>query len=177
VGRIWWVSIFLFLANCASMGDFSHETYRRGFLSGDSLRDGAIGVLPLSGGERTGRYLDTAREIFKHTISEIKPSMRPISFPLSATKEVWGEHEFDALKGTARFLLQTELQQVDLVEGVTYVRIKGRLWDVEQRDILWEGVGESRGHLFLFFPTVPASFETAMEVASRGLMKRFPTRE
>ena len=172
------VTIFTFLiVGCSSIGDFSRETYRKGFLSDDFLRDGVMGVLPLSGGEKTGHYLSTGREIFKKAISEIKPSMRPISLPLSATKEVWGEREFDALKETARFLLQTELQQVDLVEGVTYVRIKGRLWDVEQRDILWEGIGESRGHLFLFFPTVPASFETAMDVASRGLIRKFPTKE
>jgi len=178
VKQILWVTVIAFLVvGCSSISDFSRETYRKGFLTPDSFRNGAIGVSPLSGGEKTDRYLDAAREIFRNTISEIEPQMRPISHPLSKTKEVWNEHELSAFKKTARFLLQTELQQVDLAEGVTHVQIKGRLWDIEQEDILWEGVGESRGHLFLFFPTVPASFEAAMKVASRGLIRKLPVRK
>jgi len=162
---------------CASISDFSRETYRKGFLTPDSFRDGAMGVLPLSGGEKTDRYLDKAREIVRKAIAEIEPRMRPLDLPLSKTKEVWSEQEFVPLKNTARFLLQTELQQVDLAEGATHVLIKGRLWDLEQGDILWEGVGESRGNLFLFFPMAPASFEKVLETASRGLILKLPTRE
>jgi len=175
LAQIVWVFLFSSLGlGCSSVSDFSRETYRKGFLSPDSFREGAIGVLPLSGADKTERYVDTAREIFHKTIHELQPRMNPLPLPLSPEKEVWNERELDRFKAMSRFLLQTQLRQVDLAEGATHIQIMGRLWDVEQGDILWEGIGESRGNLFLFFPTVPASFETAMEVASRGLIRKLP---
>jgi len=176
VRQIVWVTALAFLVfGCSGINDFSRETYRIGHLT-DSFRNGEIGLLLLSGGEKTDRYIETARDIFHNVIKEMEPAIRPLPLSISPTKEVWREQEFDLLKKTARFFLQTELQQVDLLEGATYVRIKGRLWDVEQGEILWEGIGESRGDIFLFFPTAPASFERAMEVASRGLIRKLPAR-
>jgi hypothetical protein len=81
--------------------------------------------------------------------------------------------KFRKILGT-RFLLQTELQEVAVMEGATQVRIQGRLWDIEMGDVIWEGTGESRGYLFLFFPRVPATFEKAIEVASRGMIRNLP---
>jgi hypothetical protein len=120
-------------------------------------------------------------------MQETQPAVRPLSvafdgdasFALPSPKKVLEESDFARLKKTTsiRFFLQVHLQQVEIVEGATQVRIEGRLWDIEQGDILWEGVGESRGNLFLFFPTAPASFEKTMEVASRGLIRKLPMRK
>ncbi len=158
------------------MGDFSRETYRKGFLLSDTVQAASIVVLPLAGADQPDRYLIPAREIFQNIIQGMQPQIKPVALSLSPTKDVLHTAEFNILKKEAHFLLQTELQQVEVVDGATQVRLFGRLWDMEQGDILWEGMGESRGHLFLFFPTVPASFEKTMEVAARGLIRKLPVR-
>lgn len=141
-------------------------------------------------------YTKTAEKIFYRALTEMRQQTQLISpeegrarveasnlGPLlerlkkeTSFKKVAEEKDVAELKkvfGT-RFLLQTELQQVEVIEGATHVRLQGRLWDIEMGDIIWEGTGESRGYLFLFFPRIPASFEKAAEVASRGLIKRLP---
>ncbi len=180
--------LFLIGAGCSSISDLSRETYKKGFLKIDPLGKEETAVLQMTGEVSVGgEYLPKARAIFDTLMRERQPRMRPLSlvagadpaFTLPSTKKVLEESVFAHLKKSTsiRFLLQTNLQQVEIVEGATQVKIEGRLWDIEQGDILWEGVGESRGHLFLFFPTVPASFEKAMEVASRGLIRKLPMRQ
>ena len=171
---------------CSSISDLSHETYKKGFLKIDPLGKEETAFLQMTG-ESADQHLSSAREIFDTLMREAQPRVRPLSlvsevdssFALPSTKKVLEENDFAHLKKSTsiRFLLQTNLQQVEVVEGATQVRIEGRLWDIEQGDILWEGVGESRGHLFLFFPTAPASFEKAMEVAGRGLIRKLPMRQ
>ncbi len=176
------IGFLLFLlvfVGCGGISDFSRETYRKEFLTSDPITKEAVAALPMTGQIKTLRYLEAARGIFENAMTEMQPAIHPLSFSISPTKEVLEESDFDALKKTTsvRFLLQTELRQVEVVEGATQIRIEGRLWDIEQGSILWEGVGESRGHLFLFFPTAPASFEKAMDVASRGLIQKLPMKK
>jgi hypothetical protein len=94
----------------------------------------------------------------------------------SLNNKVIREEDLQVLRKilNARFLLQIELQQVDIIEGATQVSLRGRLWDVEMGKIIWEATGESRGDSFLFLPRVPVSFEWAIETASRGLVRRLP---
>lgn len=171
---------------CASISDLSHETYKKGFLKIEPLGKEETALLQMTTDNAASEYLPKAQEIFNIVMQETQPRVRPLSFfsgadasfALPHTKKVLEESAFATLKKTTpiRFLLQTNLQQVEIIEGATQVKIEGRLWDIEQGDILWEGIGESRGHLFLFFPAAPASFEKAMEVASRGLIQKLPMR-
>ncbi len=165
----------LILAGCASINDLSRETYRKGFLKVDRISKEEIAVLPMTGDANTAPYLLTARGIFNDVMTEMRPQMRPSEpLPVAPQNEVLEESAFASLKKTTRFLLQTELNQVEVVEGATQIQVHGRLWDVQLGEVIWEGVGESRGHLFLFFPEAPASFEKAMEVATRGFIRKMP---
>ncbi|NKE70695.1 hypothetical protein [Candidatus Manganitrophus noduliformans] len=186
---------FLFFG-CVGIDDLSREDYRRGVLYTSSLSTETIAVMPMVGRGANRDYTKTAEKIFYRALTEMRQQTQLISpeegrarveasnlGPLLerlkkelSFKKVAEEKDVAELKkvfGT-RFLLQTELQQVEVIEGATHVRLQGRLWDIEMGDIIWEGTGESRGYLFLFFPRIPASFEKAAEVASRGLIKRLP---
>lgn len=186
----------LLLFGCVGIDDLSREEYRRGVLYTNNLSTETIAVMPMVGRGANRDYAKTAEAIFYKALTEMRQQTHLISpeegrarieasnlSPLlenlrgeTSFKRVAEERSVAELKkilGT-RFLLQTELQQVEVAEGATQVRIQGRLWDIEMGDIIWEGTGESRGYLFLFFPRIPASFEKAAEVASRGLIKRLP---
>ncbi|WDT76714.1 MAG: hypothetical protein MPW16_05750 [Candidatus Manganitrophus sp.] len=186
----------LLFFGCVGIDDLSREDYRRGVLYTSNLSTETIAVMPMIGRGANRDYTKTAEKIFYRALTEMRQQTQLISpeegrnkieanqlGPLlerlkkeTSFKKVAEEKDVAALKkvfGT-RFLLQTELQQVEVIEGATHVRLQGRLWDIEMGDIIWEGTGESRGYLFLFFPRVPASFEKAAEVASRGLIKRLP---
>lgn len=186
----------LLFFGCVGIDDLSREDYRRGVLYTSNLSTETIAVMPMIGRGANRDYTKTAEKIFYRALTEMRQQTQLISpeegrnkieanqlGPLlerlkkeTSFKKVAEEKDVAQLKkvfGT-RFLLQTELQQVEVVEGATHVRLQGRLWDIEMGDIIWEGTGESRGYLFLFFPRVPASFEKAAEVASRGLIKRLP---
>ncbi|TAK08163.1 MAG: hypothetical protein EPO39_04910 [Candidatus Manganitrophaceae bacterium] len=186
----------LLLFGCVGIDDLSREDYRRGVLYTNNLSTETIAVMPMIGRGANRDYAKTAEAIFYKALTEMRQQTHLISpeegrarieasnlGPLlenlreeTSFKRVAEERSVAELKkilGT-RFLLQTELQQVEVAEGATQVRIQGRLWDIEMGDIIWEGTGESRGYLFLFFPRIPASFEKAAEVASRGLIKRLP---
>jgi hypothetical protein len=189
--------IFSFIVfGCVGIDDLSREDYRRGVLYTSNLSTETIAVMPMVGRGANRDYTKTAEKIFYKALTEMRQQNVMISpeegrtkieanhlEPLfdrlrkeTSFKKVAEERDVAALKkafGT-RFLLQTELQQVEVAEGATHVRLQGRLWDIEMGDIIWEGTGESRGYLFLFFPRIPASFEKAVEVASRGLIKRLP---
>lgn len=193
--------IFLFVFSllifgCVGIDDLSREDYRKGVLYTSNLSTETIAVMPMVGRGANREYTKTAEKIFYKALTEMRQQTQLISpeegrvkieannlGPVldrlkkeTSFKKVAEEKEVADLKrvlGT-RFLLQTELQQVEVAEGATQVRIQGRLWDIEMGDIIWEGTGESRGYLFLFFPRIPASFEKAAEVASRGLIKRLP---
>ncbi|MEK7748212.1 MAG: hypothetical protein AAB300_03970 [Nitrospirota bacterium] len=178
--------LFTFSA-CSSISDLSRETYQKGFLRGDYIEKQNTAILEMTAESSADTYLPTASAIFNRLIKERVPNLPFLSsvslphrsFTLPLTKKVLEESTFKPILGitSVRFVLQTHLQLAEVAEGATQVAIYGRLWDMEQGDILWEGVGESRGYLFLFAPTVPASFEKAMEVASRGLIRKLPIEE
>jgi len=186
----------LMVFGCVGIDDLSREDYRRGVLYTSNLSTETIAVMPMIGRGANRDYTKTAEKIFYKALTEMRQQTGLISPEEGRTKieasnlgpmfdrlrketsfkKVAEERDVAELKkvlGT-RFLLQTELQQVEVAEGATHVRLRGRLWDIEMGDIIWEGTGESRGYLFLFFPRAPASFEKAVEVASRGLIKRLP---
>lgn len=186
----------LLFFGCVGIDDLSREEYRRGVLYTNNLSRETIAVMPMVGRGANRDYAKTAESVFYKALAEMRQQSNLISpdearakieanqlGPLlerlreeRSFKKVAEERDVAELKkvfGT-RFLLQTELQQVEVTEGATQVRIQGRLWDIEMGDIIWAGTGESRGYLFIFFPRVPASFEKAVEVASRGLIRRMP---
>ncbi|MFY9268679.1 MAG: hypothetical protein WAO55_02895 [Candidatus Manganitrophaceae bacterium] len=152
--------------------------------------------MPMIGRGPSRNYAKTAESIFYRSLTEMRqggqlispaegrerieagklsPALERFQKETSSNKVI-AEGDLSKLTGVlgARFLLQTELQQVEIAEGATQVRIGGKLWDTEMGDVVWEGTGESRGYIFLFFPRVPTTFEKAVEVASRGLIKRLP---
>jgi len=191
------LSAFLMLeGGCVGIDDLSRENYRKGVLYTSNLSKETIAVLPMVAKGDNRRYLQPAESIFYKALTEMREQMNLISpeeglakikeedldpffrkFEQETSFKTVAEErdlsKFRKVFGT-RFLLQTELQQVAVEEGATQVRIQGRLWDIEMGDVIWEGTGESRGYLFLFFPRVPATFEKAIEVASRGLIRKLP---
>ncbi len=177
----------LVVTGCASISDLSQETYQKGFLRGDYIEKQNTAILEMTAEAAASDYLPAARTIFNRLMKERAPSLPFLStvslphqsFSIPLIKKVLEEKDFEPIRKipSVRFVLQTHLQRSEIAEGATHVIMKGRLWDVEQGDILWEGVGESRGHLFLFAPMAPASFEKAMEVAGRGLIRNLPIEE
>jgi hypothetical protein len=184
------------ISGCVGIDDLSRENYRKGVLYTSNLSKESIAILPMVAKGDNRHYLSSAESIFYKSLTEMREQTNLISpqeglvkikegdlddfFRVfekeTSFKKVAEERDlsrFRKILGT-RFLLQTELQQVEIMEGATQVRIQGRLWDIEMGDVIWEGTGESRGYLFLFFPRVPATFEKAIEVASRGLIKKLP---
>ncbi len=176
---------------CTGVNDLSREDYRRGILLIEPVAATKIVVLPMRAPRANRDYVRAAETILIRSLTEMRGQNGQLQIvPPDESRDVpealFGgatadravfESDMEALMarfGTP-FFLQTELAQVEMVEGATQVRIRGRLWDVEAGDILWEASGESRGYVFLFFPTVPAGFERIAEAASRGLIRKMPT--
>jgi hypothetical protein len=190
------IAFLILCGGCVGIDDLSREHYRKGVLYTSNLSSETIAILPMVARGENRHYLQPAESIFYKALTEMRLPTNFISpqeglaiikegdmddfFRVfekeTSFKRVAEERDlsrFRKLFGT-RFLLQTELQEVAVMEGATQVRIQGRLWDIEMGDVIWEGTGESRGYLFLFFPRVPATFEKAIEVASRGLIRKLP---
>jgi hypothetical protein len=190
------IAFLIFWGGCVGIDDLSRENYRKGVLYTSSLSNETIAILPMVARGENRRYLKPAELIFYKALTEMREETNLISpqeglaiiregdlddfFRVfekeTSFKKVAEERDLTKFRkpfGT-RFLLQTELQEVAVMEGATQIRIQGRLWDIEMGDVIWEGTGESRGYLFLFFPRVPATFEKAIEVASRGLIRQLP---
>lgn len=190
-----WVFSLLFIG-CVGIDDLSREEYRKGILTTQSLANETFSVLPMTATGERREYLQTAEAIFFKALKEMRQSAPLISpeeniakmkeenlYPRfvslqkeTSFKEAPEEKNLSQFKKAlgSRYVLQTELQRVEMADGATQIRIEARLWDTEIGDIIWQGAGESRGYLFLFFPGAPASFEKAMEVASRGLIRKLP---
>lgn len=183
-------------SGCATIDDLSSQTYRKAGFPSNVSEGQALGLLPMYGAGSLREFLPQANEIFlesfrhgnsgwtlidpKECLQRIQqtgldPVYRtfsqgyamknpPLQEPLRQIGEAVG----------ARYLLLTELQQMETAEGATEVRVAGRLWDAKMGETLWEGTGESRGYVFLVFPWVPSSFEKTMAVASKGLIERLP---
>lgn len=184
------------VVGCATIDDLSTQTYRKIGLPSKVSEGEGFGFLPLFGRISVRNYLPEANEIFLESIQQqrtgltwIDPqeSLRRIraagleatyqDLTTGSSAETPPRQEPLQRIGKAvgvRYLLLTEVQRVETTEGATQVRLKGRLWDTEKGETLWEGVGESRGYVFLIFPRVPSSFEKTMAVASRGLIERLP---
>ena len=181
----------LSVAACTGVNDLSREDYRQGLLLIEPVVATKVVVLPMRAPRANRHYLKVAEAIFMQALTEMRGQNGSLQIvPPDASRDLpevlFGDATADrailesdieglvARFGTP-FFLQTELAQVEVVDGATQVRIHGRLWEAESGDILWEASGESRGYVFLFFPTVPASFERIAEAASRGLIRKMPT--
>jgi len=155
-----------------------------------------LGVLPMFGASSLRDYLPQADAIFLENFQEERPAREWINPSQIAQRiqeagldTVYRDfsktfamknppiqeplHQIGKAVG-ARYLLLTELQQMETAEGATEVRVAGRLWDSEAGESVWEGMGESRGYVILMFPWVPSSFEKSMAVASKGLIDHLP---
>ena len=184
------------LSGCATIDDLSSETYRRVSFSSNVFDREVVGLLPMSGTPGVQDYVSQADLIFQGHLRrlwegrphiEARESLQRIrKAGLERVYQDWAkslasgrppEQDPPAQIGKAigaRYLLQPELQRIELAEGATQVRLVGRIWDAEKGDLLWEGLGESRGYVMLIFPWVPSSFEKTMAVASKGLIRRMP---
>lgn len=81
-----------------------------------------------------------------------------------------------ALKMGVRYFLQTDIRISSVEGGAEHVRIYGRLWDGRNKEIVWNGYGEARGYVYMFFPAIPAPFEKNASVAVNGLVNQIPVR-
>ncbi|MBI3597669.1 MAG: hypothetical protein HY203_11010 [Nitrospirae bacterium] len=181
---------------CATIDDLSMESYRKVGLPPKLFEQQALGLLPLFGRSQVRDYLPTADAIFLESFQQRRVGQSWID-PHESLKRI-REAGLDAVyqnlvKGYSvqqppqqdplqqigkavgtRYLLLTELQRLEMTEGATQVQLNGRVWDTEKGEILWEGIGESRGYVVLIFPWVPSSFEKTMAIASDGLIQRLP---
>lgn len=184
------------LCGCASIDDLSSLSYRDSGLKKGALVNERVGLLPMFGrGENRG-FLVNADDIFAQSLSSEKTGVEFLS-PGESLEKIKSAGLIDTYQDMVRnysptatprlsdikiiggaigtkYIVQSELQSSRVMEGATHVRIYARLWDTEKGEIVWEGIGEARGYVFLIFPVVPSDFERAMEVASRGLARRFP---
>jgi hypothetical protein len=195
---IWILTCFLggWLSGCATIDDLSSQTYRKAGIPSNVSEGQALGLLPMFGSGSLREFLPQANAIFlenfqhEHsgwTLIDPQESVQRIQQAgLDSLYRVFSEdyamknpplqeplRQIGEAVGT-RYLLLTELQQMETAEGATEVRVAGRLWDAEMGETLWEGMGESRGYVFLVFPWVPSSFEKSMAVASKGLIEHLP---
>jgi hypothetical protein len=181
---------------CATIDNLSTESYRKVGLPSKLSEGEALGLLPLFGRVPLREYLPKADVIFLESFQQQRNGRSWIEpqESLKRIREAGLETLYQDLAngysidhpprqeplqqigkavGT-RYLLLTELQQIEMAEGATQVRLTGRIWDTEKGEILWEGIGEGRGYVMLIFPWVPSSFEKTMATASNGLIQRLP---
>jgi hypothetical protein len=190
------VAGILLCAGCATIDDLSIESYRAAGLSKADLKTQTIGLLPIFARGVNRTYLDPADRILVENFRKYRPD-RVVLSPEEAVRlirergvettylsvaknyratrapEETPLKELGEALGT-RYLLLTELENIEVAEGATQVRLRARLWDTEQGDTLWEGIGEGRGYVFFIFPWTPSSVEKTLAVASRGLSLRLP---
>ncbi len=181
------------LWGCATIDDLSQEAFRAPAFGPEQLRGQTVGVLPVFARGSRRSYLDSANHVFRdslksewHTASTIASEevLRRIADGGAQAEYLATEQRYAsglvpeetplrriATAVGARYLLLTELTDVELAEGATQVRLAGRLWDADGGRIVWEGSGTGRGYVFLIFPWAPSSFEKTMAVASRGLLR------
>ncbi len=181
---------------CATIDDLSSVTYRRVLLPPETFKESPMAVLPMVGRGGVRGHLHAADAIFLESLQRegqrriwVEPgeSLERIrKAGLESVYDEWsrgytaaGPPRARPLRALgqaigSRYLLLTELERIELAEGATQVRIAGRIWDADQGEPLWEGVGEGRGYVFLLFPRVPSSFEKTMAVAANGLVRRLP---
>ena len=183
-------------SGCATIDDLSTETYRKFDIPAETFHQETIGLLPMFGRSSVREYLTQADAIFLTSLHrhredrlwvDSQESLKRIreagleTFYRDWARAYTVEHpprqeplqQIGKAVGT-RYLLLAELQRIEVAEGATQVRLTGRIWDTEKGEILWEGIGESRGYVFLIFPWAPSSFEKTMAVASDGLVHRLP---
>ena len=184
------------MVGCATIDDLSLETYRRVNLRSHVLKQETIGVLPTLGPFSVRGYLPMADSALVRSLKKTQPNRSWLVPDVTLTRinesgsekiyRDWAREyttknppqqtpleKIGRAIGT-RYLLLTELESIALEDGATHVRLASRLWDWEEGEILWEGIGESRGYVFLIFPWIPSSFEKTLAVASDGLVKRLP---
>ncbi|MBI3995278.1 MAG: hypothetical protein HY349_04810 [Nitrospirae bacterium] len=181
---------------CATIDDLSTESYRKFGFPSEPFEGEGLGLLPLFSRSSLRDYLPRADAIFvealrqqrsgrvwidpQESLSRIRQSgLESLYQDLTREYSVDRPPRQEPLERIgkavgARYLLLTELQRIEMTEGATQVRLAGRIFDTEQGEILWEGIGEGRGYVVLIFPWIPSSFEKTMAIASNGLIHRLP---
>ncbi len=189
-------ALLALLTGCSTISDLSHLKYQKGILRLDGVEREAVGALAMVSRIALAEEAKVAATIFFKNLKEQRTDLRLIppeeaekriekAGLLTLQREVEEAMRQDRVPQEeklrsvgravgARFLLLSELVQSEVIEGATQVTLRGRLWDVELGEIVWEGIGEARGYIFFIFPKTPASLEKTAETASRGLLKMLP---
>jgi hypothetical protein len=190
------IGIFFSIPSCAdSINDLSTEIYSiDGFSSSALSRDG-VAITPTVPGEGSKDEAKLVTGILnKLIVTKIQSSHVVGSKEIEQRVEkdktlggLWSRIEphisVHSVKGLdltgpfgkslgVRFLLESQIQMAEEAGGAEQVRIFARIYDVVKGRIVWEGVGEGRGYVKLFFPSAPATFKETATVAVRGLISR-----
>ena len=191
--------ILLALACCSdSINNLSSELFSDEGFSPSVLEKEGVGLLPTVPGEGTRIQAAEVSTILDHLFAQkLRPGLFHSSRELTNRFDhdkvlvaAWSKiaphisvHSVTGLERTKafgkrldlRFLLETQIQMAEEAGGAEQVRIFARIFDTVRGRIVWEGVGEGRGYVKLFFPSVPATFKETASVAAKGLIaKIFP---
>lgn len=190
------IGILLSIPSCAdSINDLSTEIYSIDGFSPSALSRGGVAIIPTVPGEGskeeakqvTGilNKLIAAKILPRHIVSSTEIERRiekdkKLGALWSRIEPHISVHSVKGLDVTGsfgqslgvRFLLETQIQMAEEAGGAEQVRIFARIYDVAKGRIVWEGVGEGRGYVKLFFPSAPATFRKTATVAVRGIISR-----
>lgn len=191
--------VLLVLASCSdSINNLSTELFSDEGFSPSVLEKEGVGLLPTVPGEGTRIQAAEVSAILDHLFEQkVRPgllhSSREMENRINHDRVLVAEwakiaphisvHSVTGLERTRpfgrmlglRFLLETQIQMAEEAGGAEQVRIFARIFDTVRGRIVWEGVGEGRGYVKLFFPSVPATFKETASVAAKGLIaKIFP---
>jgi len=183
-------------ASCAdSINNLSAEIYAIDGFSSSSLVHEGIGVLPTVSGDGTKDESLMVSRLLGDQMAAKVPGNRltgPDKIGEKIAKDpnlgrLWAQiephvsaHSVKGLEATQflgqslgiRFLLETQIQMAEEAGGAEQVRIFARIYDINRKRIVWEGFGEGRGYVKLFFPSVPATFRETATVAVRGIISK-----
>lgn len=194
--RLLLIAFLLGFSSCAeSINDLSSEIYGMpGFSSASLSRDGLV-ILPTVAGEGSKDEAMEISKILDDLVTKKLPTRKILSSGAVEDRmkkdrnlaEKWDRmsphisvHSVKGLETTRsfgqdlgmRFLLETQIQMAEEAGGAEQVRVFGRIFDTLEGRIVWEGVGEARGYVNLFFPSAPATFSKTAAVAVKGLTRK-----
>ena len=191
------LSAFIFLNfGCGTIDHIYTEHYSKfSFSRAQMIHDG-VAILPMTTRNENAELAVSAQAIFLKSVRNFRKEIDFIE-PERGEKILLDAGAYGALRellatefnkevpqlqlirqvGHAlnkRFLLRPELSQSLQIEGMTQLKLRVQIWDVDLGEIVWEGTEESRGFVILVFPMSPAPMEKVMEVASNNLVKKMP---
>ena len=186
--------MLLFLASCAdSINNLSTEIFSIDGFSSSSLSRQGLAILPTVEGDASKSDAHTISGLLNGMIAKKIPAKSLVNSETIEQKirddktmaTLWNQmephisaHSVKGLEAThsagrilgVRYLLETQIQMAEEAGGAEQVRIFARIYDVARGRIIWEGVGEGRGYVKLFFPSAPATFKDTATVAVRGVV-------